>query len=402
MPMRAPRTWRIASASLTPRSSPSSRMRPAVIRPGGGTSRMMDSEVTLFPHPDSPTSPSTSPRSTVKLTRSTARSGPVAVRNSVTRSSTWSSGGTELDLQPRVEGVPQPVPEEVHREHGQHDREAGEGGEPPRGRDVVAAVREHPAPRRGGRLDAEAEEGQGGLVDDHERQLEGGHHDDRGERVRQHVAEQEPPGAIAARPGPGDELPLPDRQHVGPDDPRELHPAGRSHDEDDVEQARPQREDHSHREQDVGNGEEDVDDPHDDRVGAAPEESRAQTERDPQAGGEGHRGEAHQQRDPPPVEDAAQNVPPEVIGPQRMLAQPTRLPRRRAETLEQHLPRRIPRGESGGEQGGGANGEQHRDPEHGPEADPPAARPGDGGPRGADCDRLGHRALRTYTIRGSR
>ena len=42
------------------------RRWPPAIRPGGGTSRMSESAVTLLPQPDSPTSPSTSPRSSVK------------------------------------------------------------------------------------------------------------------------------------------------------------------------------------------------------------------------------------------------------------------------------------------------------------------------------------------------
>ena len=84
----------------------------------------MDSEVTLFPHPLSPTSPSTSPRSIVKLTPSTARSTPWLVGKWVSRPSTVRSGGI-LDLEARIERVAQPVAQEVHREHGQHDREPG-------------------------------------------------------------------------------------------------------------------------------------------------------------------------------------------------------------------------------------------------------------------------------------
>src|SRR6266849_2336259 len=151
MAFRAPRTRRIASASLASRSSPSKSTRPAVTRPGGGTNRMMDSEVTLFPQPLSPTSPRTSPRSMAKLTPSTARSTPCAVAKWVSRSCTARSGGTS-DLEARVERIAQPVAEEVDGQHGQHDGEAGEGGEPPRGGDVVPSIREHPAPRGRGRL----------------------------------------------------------------------------------------------------------------------------------------------------------------------------------------------------------------------------------------------------------
>ena len=63
--MRLPRILRI-SASLTPsRSVPSSVTEPPTIRPGGsGTSRMIDSALTLLPQPDSPTIASVSPRRT--------------------------------------------------------------------------------------------------------------------------------------------------------------------------------------------------------------------------------------------------------------------------------------------------------------------------------------------------
>src|ERR1700675_1650517 len=156
MAILAPRTRRMASASLLSRSSPSKRTRPAAMRPGGGTSRMMDSAVTLFPHPLSPTSPHTSPRSIVKLTPSTARSTPWLVGKWVSRPSTERSGAI-LALEAWIERVGQPVAQEVHGEHGQHDRQPGKGGEPPRRGDIVPPVGEHPAPGGRRRLDAEAE-----------------------------------------------------------------------------------------------------------------------------------------------------------------------------------------------------------------------------------------------------
>ena len=45
--------------------------------PGGeGTRRMMESDVTDLPHPDSPTTPNVSPRRTLKFTPSTAFTTP--------------------------------------------------------------------------------------------------------------------------------------------------------------------------------------------------------------------------------------------------------------------------------------------------------------------------------------
>ena len=253
----------------------------------------------------------------------------------------------------------------------------GKGGEPPGGGDVVPPVREHPAPGRRGRLHAEPEEGQRRLVDDHERQLERGHHDDRGQRVRQDVAEQQAHRAVAARPGPAHELALADRQHVGADDARELHPAGDRHHQDHVEEARAEREDHAHREQDVGDGEEDVHHAHDERIGASPVEAGQEAEGDPDQAGQRHRGETDAERDPAPVEDAAQDVPPEVIGAERMLAQAALLPHGRPEALERASGAPGSQGRSAGRQRGAAHEEQHRDPEHGAEAHaaPARARP---------------------------
>ena len=70
------------------------------MRPGGfGTSRMIDSALTLLPQPDSPTIASVSPRLTWKETSSTARNRPELVKNTVCRpftSRTFSSADAAL------------------------------------------------------------------------------------------------------------------------------------------------------------------------------------------------------------------------------------------------------------------------------------------------------------------
>src|SRR4051812_15124737 len=66
------------------RSTPSNSTSPPWIRPGGcGTSRMIESAVTLLPQPDSPTMPSVRPRATLKSTPSTARTSPCSPANEV-------------------------------------------------------------------------------------------------------------------------------------------------------------------------------------------------------------------------------------------------------------------------------------------------------------------------------
>src|SRR5262245_3172242 len=115
---------------------------------------MIDSEVTLLPQPDSPTSPRTSPVSIVKLTPSTARSSPWLVAKWVSSPSTDRRDATS-HLQPWVERVTQPVAQQIHGEDGQHDGEPGKRREPPGRRDVVPSIGQHPAPGRRRRLHAE-------------------------------------------------------------------------------------------------------------------------------------------------------------------------------------------------------------------------------------------------------
>src|SRR5436190_15894886 len=98
-------SWKII-ASLSPRrsrrrrgahfsrSSPSNSTSPAAMRPGGcGTRPMIESALTLFPQPDSPTIPSVRPRSSRKSTPSTARTSPCSPLNSVRSPRTSRSAG---------------------------------------------------------------------------------------------------------------------------------------------------------------------------------------------------------------------------------------------------------------------------------------------------------------------
>ena len=96
-----PRIERIWSARSLSRSRPSNVTVPASIRPGGGTRRMIDSEVTLLPQPDSPTRPMISPRSTLNEMPSTARTTPSRVANDVRRPETSRSGRSPRGLRRR-------------------------------------------------------------------------------------------------------------------------------------------------------------------------------------------------------------------------------------------------------------------------------------------------------------
>jgi len=72
------------------------------------------------------------------------------------------------------------------------------------------------------------------------------------------------------------------------------------------------------------------------------------------------------------VEDAAQNVSPEMVGTQGMLAQASRFPHGRPETLEEHLARGIPRRDLRGEDGRSADAQENGEAEHGAKAQSPS------------------------------
>ena len=75
-----PRMLRMAAASRATRSTPSRRIEPPTMRPGGSaTRRIRDSAVTLLPQPDSPTIASVSPRLSENETPSTALTRPARV-----------------------------------------------------------------------------------------------------------------------------------------------------------------------------------------------------------------------------------------------------------------------------------------------------------------------------------
>ena len=75
-----PRSSRRSSSPSSTRSRPPKRIRlPGSILPGGSMSRMIESAVTLFPEPDSPTTPSVRPALTSRSTPSTARTSPERV-----------------------------------------------------------------------------------------------------------------------------------------------------------------------------------------------------------------------------------------------------------------------------------------------------------------------------------
>src|SRR5215210_7779599 len=72
---------------------------------GSRIRRMIDITVTLFPEPDSPTMPSTSPGETLNETPSTALTRPSSVRNDTCRFRTSSRGSSAITHPPIEQAV---------------------------------------------------------------------------------------------------------------------------------------------------------------------------------------------------------------------------------------------------------------------------------------------------------
>src|SRR5437867_3848760 len=146
MEMASPRILRISGSGSSSRSRPSKITRPPTVCPGGDAiRRRIDSDVTLLPQPDSPTTASVSPRSTENDTPSTARTTPSRVKKYVFRPCTSSSGAagvgpnsfgrigpsgisliaSHAPRETRVQRIAHAVAEEIHREHRERQTDAG-------------------------------------------------------------------------------------------------------------------------------------------------------------------------------------------------------------------------------------------------------------------------------------
>src|SRR4051812_35593255 len=131
MPMRRPRIRRIASGRRLSMRSPFSRISPPAMRPGGSISPITAVPVIDLPAPDSPTTPSTSPGAMSKDTPSIAVKRPRRLRNWTLRSRTLRVGSVIPSPQLRVEGVAQPVAQQVDRQGQDRQGQAREDGDPP-------------------------------------------------------------------------------------------------------------------------------------------------------------------------------------------------------------------------------------------------------------------------------
>ena len=340
--MRWPRRRFIASSLSAVSSSPSKRIEPEAMRPVSlGIRRRMDSAVTDLPQPDSPTMPSVSPRASSNDTPSTARTTPSSVSNWVCRSRTSRIAFTAAvtsSRQPRVEPVAQPVAQKVHRQHGDGEERAGNQDGPGRDLEEGAALGDDVAPARHFRRHAGAQEAQARL-DQHGRGADIGRlHDQRRQRVGQHVAQQQLGVPGAAGDGAFDVGLGADGEHDGAHhahDPRHLgNDDGHDHDAE----AGPRQGDERDGEQDRGDRHQAVHDPHDQAVDPA-EVAAGQAKGEAEQAREGGDREAHDQRHARAVDGAREDVAAELVG-----AEPPAL-RRRPQPVDRRDLERIAGGD---------------------------------------------------------
>src|SRR6266498_4975009 len=149
------------------RSRPSNSAAPDSIRPLRASKPRMASDVTLFPHPDSPTMPSVSPAAMSNEMPLTACTVPRRVQKRTCRSSTERRAVLATGAKLRIQRLPQPVADQIETEHREDDRNAGDNRQERRDLQVVVHAGQHRSPLRRRRvLRAEAEEAETRHVDD--------------------------------------------------------------------------------------------------------------------------------------------------------------------------------------------------------------------------------------------
>src|SRR2546426_17391 len=271
-------TWLLAPPSVAGRRN---WISPSTIRPGRSTIRRIDRAVTLLPQPLSPTMPRVAPGYRSKLTPSTAFTVPSSWGKYVFRFRTDKSVCVAVLTSIGIGGVPQSIAQEVE---GHDDDDHGHGRDhQPRGdghRLDVLGLLQQDAPADRGRTQAQAQEAQRGLADDHRGQGERGRRDDVAHERRHHVHKDGPHLAAPHEPGGNDEVLLTQGQEPPPNDARQLRPPEERDDDGEGEVdlkdgpapggggAQP------HPERNRGDRAEDLNAPRDQRIGDPAVESR--------------------------------------------------------------------------------------------------------------------------------
>src|SRR5476649_983972 len=149
-------------------SLPSKFRASAVTMPGCSIRPISAIMVTDLPEPDSPTIASTSPLST-EMSRPSTTGTAVAspkrtLRFLISNSDMGISSGGVLEF--RVQRIAQAVTHQVDCQHAEQNGQTRQAHDPPGAFDIVAGRSEHGAPLRRWRLYAQAQEAQGGGIED--------------------------------------------------------------------------------------------------------------------------------------------------------------------------------------------------------------------------------------------
>src|SRR5882672_4374255 len=243
----------------------------------------------------------------------------------------------------RVQGVAEPVAEQVDAERGERQRRAGKRREPPRDVEEVAALRQHAAPRRRRRLDAEPEKADRRFGDDERRELQARQHNDGWRDVGEDVTEEQSPTTHAERRRRQNVVALLDRENLAAHDASIHDPPGRRKAQDRVAQTETDDGVDRHRQQDERKRELHFGDAHEHRRGPALDESRDEAEQSTEDRGEDHRAHADEERESRAVQDAREEITAELIGAEGMTGGAGRLQALR-EVGAQRIVRRQPRG----------------------------------------------------------
>src|SRR5690606_38129978 len=163
----------------------------------------MHERVRDFPAADSPATPSISPLSMCNEILSSAVSTPRRVWNSTRRSRTSRRVlDSDISVQAWIQGVAQPVAQQVHRQDEQHERHSGKYGDPPfTGKQKIVSDTDQRAQRWRRRRDTDTQEGERGFSDDGRGQMYSGQHQYGTQHIGQHMLEEDGRGRHAGHPG---------------------------------------------------------------------------------------------------------------------------------------------------------------------------------------------------------
>src|SRR5690606_35527914 len=159
-----------------------------------------------LPAPDSPTTPSTSPCAMSSETSSTATSTPFRVGKTTRKLRTERTGvlmdTSSASPQLRVQGIAQPIAEQIDRQHQCSKGDARKYDDPILSRhEEVVADADQRAERRLGRRQSDAKERQRRLGKNRQRQIDRGDDEHGAHDVRQHLVEHDVEGAEPDQPG---------------------------------------------------------------------------------------------------------------------------------------------------------------------------------------------------------